>query len=96
LTQYAVLAWQIAFPMFAWHKNWRPVLLVGAVLGWIGSSLLYRQPLFGPVLLLGCLSYLTAGEWRGLSEWARLLRRSRPGRSLAPRKNAPVDEVSHV
>jgi hypothetical protein len=47
LAGYAVLAWQIAFPAFAWRKGWRAVLLAGAALGWAGALLLYRQPLAG-------------------------------------------------
>jgi hypothetical protein len=66
LAQYAVLAWQLAFPVFAWRRSWRPVLLAGALAGWAGSVFVYRQPLIGPVLLVGCLSYLTPAEWRSL------------------------------
>jgi hypothetical protein len=63
LAQYLVLAWQLAFPAFAWRRRWRVVLLGGAVVGWLGSIFLYQLPLFGPVFVLGCLSYLTAAEW---------------------------------
>jgi hypothetical protein len=66
LVSYAVLAWQIGFPFFAWKRRWRPVLIVGAVLGWVGSSLVYRLPLFGPVFFIGCLSYLSGVEWHAL------------------------------
>jgi hypothetical protein len=76
LAVYAALAWQIGFPFFAWRRRWRVVLLGGAVLGWLGTALVYRLPVFGPVLFLGCLSYLTPAEWRfvlGLPGWlARL------------------------
>jgi hypothetical protein len=64
LAQYAVLFWQLGFPLFAWRPRWRPVVLAGAAVGWAGSALLLRQPLFGPVFLIGCLSYVTAAEWR--------------------------------
>ncbi len=66
LAAYAVLAWQIAFPVFAWKSHWRGLLLVGACLGWLGCAWLYELPLFGAVLFLGCLSYLTPVEWRGI------------------------------
>ncbi len=64
LAAYAVLAWQIAFPVFAWKPRWRGLLLAGAGVGWLGCGWLYELPLFGAVLFLGCLSYLTPVEWR--------------------------------
>ncbi len=70
LLQYAVLAWQIGFPLFAWRKSWRKVLLAGGVLGWLGSVFILKQPLFGPVYLIGCLCYLSPTEWH--TGWARL------------------------
>jgi hypothetical protein len=77
LAQYVTLAWQLAFPIFAWRKSWRIVLLGGAVLGWIGSFFIFKLPLFGPIYLIGCLSYLTAAEWRGITGMlARLIPRS--------------------
>jgi hypothetical protein len=93
LAQYVVLAWQICFPLFAWRNRLRPVLLIGALLGWAGSVFLYREPLFGPVLCIGCLSYLTAAEWQALR--GRLTRgfpMSRWGRRLviAPKEPARV------
>jgi hypothetical protein len=66
LAQYCVLAWQIGFPLFAWRPRWRPVVLAGAAIGWAGSALLFRQPLFGPVYLIACLSYVRPDEWRGI------------------------------
>jgi hypothetical protein len=69
LAQYLVLAWQIGFPLFAWRKGyWRLVLLGGGVAGWIGSVFIFKQPLFGPVYLIGCLSYLTPAEWLWVPE----------------------------
>jgi hypothetical protein len=63
---YGILAWQLAFPLFAWRPRWRVVLLGGAVLGWIGTAFIYHQPLIGPALLVGCLSYVTPAEWHRL------------------------------
>jgi hypothetical protein len=65
IATYLVLAWQLTFPLFAWRrKSWaRLVLLGGGVIGWIGSLFLFRQPVFGPIYALGCLSYLTPAEW---------------------------------
>jgi hypothetical protein len=74
LAQYVTMAWQIAFPAFAWRRRWRLVLLGGAVVGWLGSVFLYRLPLFGPLYLLCCLSYLTSTEWQWLSAAGRRIR----------------------
>ena len=74
LLGYLVLAWQIAFPLFAWRKGWwRGVLLGGAVLGWMGAFWIYRLPLFGPFVLLGSLSFLRPEEWAWLRERARAI-----------------------
>jgi hypothetical protein len=88
LAQYAALAWQLTFPFFAWRRAWRPVLLAGGVFGWLGAAFLYREPLFGPALFVGCLSYLTPEEWLAL--------RVRVGRALhhlrRPEAARPVPE----
>jgi hypothetical protein len=63
---YAALAWQIAFPAFAWRPRWRPVLLGGGLLAWLGNAFLYRLPLLGPAIFLGCLSYVAPAGWRAL------------------------------
>ena len=67
IAQYTMLAWQLAFPAFAWRRRWRVLLLGGGVVGWVGCIFIYGVPLFGPVYLIGCLSYLTASEWHGLA-----------------------------
>jgi hypothetical protein len=66
LGAYAVLAWQIGFPAFAWRPRWRPVLLGGAALGGLGCAFLYGVPVFGPALFAGCLSYVSDKEWHRL------------------------------
>jgi hypothetical protein len=68
LAQYLMLAWELAFPIVAWRKNWRVVLLGGAVIGCLGSYFIFKLPLFGPIYLLGCLSFLTAAEWHWISD----------------------------
>jgi hypothetical protein len=73
---YATLAWQIAFPLFAWRRGWRLVLLGGAFLGWFGLAVFAGLPLFGPILVIGSLSYLTAAEWQ---RWFGFLGRLRLG-----------------
>jgi hypothetical protein len=75
LAVYATLAWQIGFPLFAWRRGWRLLLLGGAVMGWIGLVVVCGLPLFGPILLIVCLSYLTPEEWE---RWLGFLRRFRP------------------
>jgi hypothetical protein len=81
LAAYAVLAWQIAFPVFAWKFGGRGLLLTGAGLGWLGCVWLYGLPLLGAVLFLGCLSYLTPVEWRRIVDGLRsvVLRAARRG-----------------
>jgi hypothetical protein len=63
--QYAVLAWQLAFPFFAWRSGptWRALLLGGAALGWVGSTWLFKLPLFGPFVFMACASFLRPEEW---------------------------------
>ncbi len=88
---YLTLGWQIGFPLFAWKPGWRLVLLGGASLGWLGTAFLYRLPLLGPILLLGCLSYLTPAEWHRLIGWLTRI----PGwQQLADRLRAPSEERS--
>jgi len=74
--QYLALAWQLTFPLFAFRKRWRAVLLGGAAVAWLGMIFIYRQPLFGPFYCIACLSYLTPVEWAWISTWlASLVRR---------------------
>jgi hypothetical protein len=75
LGAYATLAWQIGFPLFAWRTGWwRLILVGGAVIGWLGTALLWRLPLVGPAFLVGCLSFLTAAEWRRVLAWLPIAR----------------------
>jgi hypothetical protein len=60
---YATLAWQIGFPVFAWQRRWRPVLLIGAAASWAGAVFIYHEPPEVPAFALACLSYLTSEEW---------------------------------
>jgi hypothetical protein len=66
LAAYGMLAWQIGFPAFAWRPRCRLILLGGGLVGWLGCALIYRVPVLGPVLFIGCLSYVSAQEWRRL------------------------------
>lgn len=66
LAQYLMLAWQLAFPFFAWKSSLRWLLLLGGVIGWIGQIAIFGLPLFGPFVFVGCLSFLQPHEWRNL------------------------------
>ncbi len=65
---YLTLAWQLTFPVFAWRPRWRWLLLGGAVIGWLGTAFVYRQPLVGPALLVGCLSFVSPAAWHLLAD----------------------------
>ena len=68
LAQYLMLAWQITFPLWAWKRRFRVVLLVGGALAFVGCIWIYRTPVFGAIWLLGCLLFLTPAEWRRVTE----------------------------
>jgi hypothetical protein len=71
LLQYIGLAWQLAFPFFAWRSEgfWRGLLLVGACIH-LAACWVFAQPLFGEFYLIGCLSYLPPAVW---SQGARMM-----------------------
>jgi hypothetical protein len=89
--QYPVLVWQIAFPVFAWRgRLWRIVLLGGGVLSWLGCAFIYGEPLFGPMYLIGCLSYLRPAEWRWLQSWVPVGRRNGHAAFESAAENKPA------
>jgi hypothetical protein len=93
LATYLFLAWQILFPLFAWRRSLRFILLGGAVLSWIAYSFFLPLPLFGPIFLIASLAYITPAEWqRVLGLLGRL-----PGvQQLRDRlARAPVEAVGH-
>jgi hypothetical protein len=69
LGTYLVLAWQIGFPLFAWRRSWRLVLIGGAAIGWLGTAFIYQLPVFGPAFLIAALCFLTPDEWQWLTSW---------------------------
>jgi len=86
LAEYLTLAWQFGLPFFAWKRSFWPRLLLigGGIVGWIGCVWLLRIPLFGPFYLIGCLSLITAEEWRDvLSRVTGATSEPRPLRSVA-------------
>jgi hypothetical protein len=82
---YAALVWQIGFPLFAWRRVGRWLLLGGAAVGWVGAALVYGLPLYGAAVFVGCLAFVPPESWRRLiarsaDGWRRLARRlDRPG-----------------
>jgi len=92
LAAYAALAWQIAFPAFAWRRGpgWRAVLLVGGVAAWVGSTLMFDAPVLGLAVLTGCLSFVAPQTWRALP--GRL--REVLVRVMTWGETAPADEAS--
>lgn len=63
---YLMLAWQIGFPLFAWKPRLRFLVIGGGLVGWLGMAYLYQMPLFGPAMLIGCLSFVSPTGWRRL------------------------------
>jgi hypothetical protein len=68
LAGYLALAWQLTFPLFAWRKRLRLLLLGGGLIGALGAVFLWGEPTFGPLYALCCLTYLTPGEWCWLTD----------------------------
>lgn len=61
---YGTLAWELFFPVFAWRKGLsRLLLLGGAALGVIGSTVIYHAPLFGSAVAIACLAFVSESEW---------------------------------
>ncbi|MCI0463441.1 MAG: hypothetical protein L0Z62_41415 [Gemmataceae bacterium] len=70
LATYLVLAWQLGFPFYAWRPGaWRVVLIGGAALGWLFTSLIHQLPIFGPAFFIAALCYVSAAEWRRWLAW---------------------------
>src|SRR5262249_52798956 len=63
---YLTLAWQLAFPLFAWRPRGRLILLGGALVGWLGLTFGLGAPLMGAAIFVCCLSYLPGPLWRRL------------------------------
>ncbi len=92
LCAYLMLAWQIGFPAFAWRRGgWRVVSLGGAVLAWLACALWVPLPLFGPLIVVACLGYLSPAEWHS---WLGLVARLPGVRALLSRlPGAPEGSV---
>jgi hypothetical protein len=92
LASYLILAWQLGFPAFAWRRSLRPVLLGGALVAWLACAFIFPSlPLFGPLMVVACLGYLSPAEWRRLQALAaRLPGVRRLAERLAP---APLGTV---
>jgi hypothetical protein len=93
LATYLFLAWQILFPLFAWRRSVRFILLGGAVLSWIAYSFFLPLPLFGPIFMIGSFAYITPAEWESV---LGLLGRLPGVQQLRDRlAHSPVDAVAH-
>ena len=92
---YAILAWQIGFPLFAWRRRWRPVVIGGAVIGWIGAAFLWELPLIGPAILIGCLSFVTPTTWRRVLNRLSLKSKAAVALNRKDTANAPTPAL-HV
>jgi hypothetical protein len=66
LAQYLCLAWQLTFPLWAWRRNrfCRTLLIGGGIIGFLGCMWIYQAPATAGFVLVGCLAFLTADEWR--------------------------------
>jgi hypothetical protein len=71
LATYAGLAWQLAFPAFAWRPRARALLLGGAAVGWLACALVWGLPLIGPAVMIFCLAYVTPREWHWIGNQFR-------------------------
>lgn len=96
LATYAALAWQLAFPAFAWRPRARALLLGGAAAGWVWCGFISGLPLFGPAVMIFCLAYVTPREWHWLG--GKLRQIPGPGKVLgklfAPRLEKTVVQRS--
>ena len=63
----------------------------GGLIIWAGAFFVFRLPLFGPFVLLGCLSFLRPNEWA----WAMERIGSVVGRSVS-RKGAEPKKMAVV
>jgi hypothetical protein len=90
---FGTLAWQFAFPAFAWRTGRARILLLGGgVLGWIGLAGIYRMPVYGPALLTGCLAFVTAREWQAVRQFAQVW----AARTFSRYAPEPVQQMADV
>jgi hypothetical protein len=82
---YALLAWQIGFPLFAWRPRWRPVLIGGAIIGWLATAFVWHLPLIGPAFLIGCLCFVSPEGWHRVLRWIPRTRKL-TGSAAAPKQ----------
>jgi hypothetical protein len=94
---YIVLAWQLAFPVFAWRGGrWRIVLLGGALIGWAAMDFLFQLPLVGPFVMICCLSYLRPEEWAWLFGRVKALMTSTAPKAAEPKKVAASSGIQSL
>lgn len=67
VSAYLILAWQLAFPTFAWRRSMQWLLFVGAVAGGAGLIWLYRMPVLAMSFFAACLTYVPSDAWSKLA-----------------------------
>lgn len=82
-----IITWQVSFPFLMWQRRWRPTMILAAVMGCAAHAFLYRLPTFGPAVVVGCLTFIGAEQWRRavgsvkafpwLARWLTMSRMSR-------------------
>jgi hypothetical protein len=70
LAAYITLAWQIAFPLFAFRRRARVLLLTGALIGMLCLFLVWEEWTYAPLFAVCCMSYLSNDEWDRLTALA--------------------------
>lgn len=96
LATYIWLAWQLAFPLFAWRRSCRWLLLGGVAIGWIGCVWLYQTPIYGPAYCVAAFAFVGGDEWKAWGRWLRGLlggEEAVPKRGKADRTRAKSELV---
>jgi hypothetical protein len=94
LAGYATLAWQLAFPAFAWRSGWwRALLIGGSAVGSFGLAVAYRMPAFAAAFVIGSFAYLNATEWQLVRSWLKRIVAQAPAAPSAERP-APQEAVA--
>ena len=64
LAAYAVLAWQLSFPLWSGRHGLRYFPAVGALAGWWGCCWIYDMPLYGAAVFVASLAFLPMSKTR--------------------------------
>jgi hypothetical protein len=58
LMTHFTIAWELSFPVLIWLRQWRPLVLAGAVVLHVGIGACLGMWTFGLVMLIGCAAFL--------------------------------------